>query len=171
LRAVQPDAAAFQRRPLRRRLRGRENEEPFGGAATPWSLLEGSGLVVLAAAHDRSISAIELGGEFVYLREARLLGFDSSARFENGRLPAPPQEPAPIVVVQLSGRGIVLVESERPLRALRVPPERRLVVRSESVAGWTGRMLAQPLTADESPTHAHGFVSFGGEGAVLLDDA
>jgi hypothetical protein len=171
LRAVQPDAKAFQRRPLRRRLRGRENEEPFGGASTPWSLLEGSGLVVLAAARDRSIVALELGGEFVYLREARLLGFDSSARFENGRLPAPPQEPAPIVVVQLSGRGIVLVESERPLRALRVPPERRLVVRSESVAGWTGRMLAQPLTADESPTHAHGFVSFGGEGAVLLDDA
>jgi hypothetical protein len=171
LRAVQPDAQAFQGRALRRRLRGRESEEPFGGASTPWSLLEGSGLVVLAAARDRSIAAIELGGEFVYLREARLLGFDSSARFENGRLPAPPQEPAPIVVVQLSGRGVVLVESERPLRALRVPPDRRLVVRSESVAGWTGRMLAQPLTADESPTHAHGFVSFGGEGAVLLDDA
>ena len=171
LRAVQPDAAMFQRRALRRRVRGRESEEPFGGPATPWSLLEGSGLIVLAATRERSIAAIELGGEFVYLREARLLGFDSSARFENGRLPAPPQEPAPIVVVQLSGRGVVLVESERPLRALRVPPERRLVVRSESVAGWTGRMLAQPLTADESPTHSHGFVSFGGEGAVLLDDA
>ena len=49
--------------------------------------------------------------------------------------------------------------------------EHRVIVRSESVAGWTGRMLAQPLTAEESPTHAHGFVSFAGEGAVLLDDA
>jgi hypothetical protein len=171
LRAVQPDAAAFGRASLRRRLRGRESDEPFGGPATPWSLLEGSGVIALAAAPGRSLATLELGGEFVYLREARLIGFDSSARYENGRLPAPPQEPAPIVIVQLSGRGIVLVESERPLRALSVAPDRRMVVRSESVAGWTGRMLAQPLTADESPTHAHGFVSFSGEGAVLLDDA
>jgi Flp pilus assembly protein TadD len=171
LRAVQPDTASFARTPLRRRMRGRATDEPFGGPATPWSLLEGAGVAALAAGHGRTVAALELGGEFVFLREARLLGFDSSARYENGRLPAPPQEPAPIVVVQLSGRGIVLVESERPLRALLVTQERRVIVRSESVAGWTGRMLAQPLTAEESPTHGHGFVSFAGDGAVLLDDA
>lgn len=171
LRAVQPDSAPFTRGALRRRVRGRATDEPFGGPATPWTLLEGSGLAVLAAGLDRSVAALELGGEFVYLREARLLGFDSSARYENGRLPAPPQEPAPIVIVQLSGRGLVLVESERPLRALVVTAERRVIVRSESVAGWTGRMLAQPITAEDAPTHAHGFVSFSGEGAVLLDDA
>jgi hypothetical protein len=171
LRAVQPDGTGFARTPLRRRIRGRATDEPFGGPATPWSLLEGPGMAALAAASGRTVAALELGGEFVYLREARLLGFDSSARYENGRLPAPPQEPAPIVIVQLSGRGLVLVESERPLRALMVSAERRIIVRSESVAGWTGRMLAQPLTAEESPTHAHGFVSFAGEGAVLLDDA
>jgi tetratricopeptide (TPR) repeat protein len=171
LRAVQPDAAAFTRSALRRRQRGRVTDEPFGGAATPWTLLEGSGLAVLAAGTGRSVAALELGGEFVYLRESRLLGFDSSARYENGRLPAPPQEPAPVVIVQLSGRGLVLVESERPLRALVVPADRRVIVRSESVAGWTGRMLAQPITAEDAPTHAHGFVSFSGEGAVLLDDA
>jgi len=171
LRAVQPDAPAFARNALRRRLRGRATDEPFGGASTPWTLLEGSGLAVLAAGPGRSVAALELGGEFVYLRESRLLGFDSSARYENGRLPAPPQEPAPIVIVQLSGRGLVLVESERPLRALVVIADRRVIVRSESVAGWTGRMLAQPITAEDAPTHAHGFVSFSGEGAVLLDDA
>jgi len=171
VRAVQPDAANFARTPLRRRMRGRVTDEPFGGPAAPWSLLEGAGVAALAAGDGRTVAALELGGEFVFLREARLLGFDSSARYENGRLPAPPQEPAPIVIVQLSGRGIVLVESERPLRALLVTAERRVLVRSESVAGWTGRMLAQPLTAEESPTHGHGFVSFAGEGAVLLDDA
>jgi hypothetical protein len=171
LRAVQPDAAAFVHTALRRRLRGRDSDEPFGGPATPWSLLEGAGVAVLAAGANRSVAALELGGEFVYLRESRLLGFDSSARYESGRLPAPPQQPAPIVIVQLSGRGLVLVESERPLRALVVTADKRVVVRSESVAGWTGRMLAQPLTAEESPTRAHGFVSFSGEGAVLLDDA
>jgi uncharacterized protein (AIM24 family) len=171
LRAVQAEGAAFRSSAVRRRTRGRETDEPFGGASSPWSLLEGSGLVALAAHSGRSLAAIELGGEFIYLRESRLLGFDLSARYENGRLPAPPQEPQPIVIVQLSGRGIALVESERPLRALEVQADRKLVVRSESVAGWTGRMLAQPLTAEQSPTHGHGFVTFAGEGAVLLDDA
>ena len=171
LRAVQADDAAFRSAAVRRRTRGRETDEPFGGAASPWSLLEGAGLVALSARAGRSLAAIELGGEFIYLRESRLLGFDLSARYENGRLPAPPQEPQPIVIVQLSGRGIALVESERPLRALEVQADKKLIVRSESVAGWTGRMLAQPLTAEQSPTHGHGFVTFAGEGAVLLDDA
>ncbi len=171
LRAVQPDTAAFGRSAFRRRLRGRATDEPFGGPAAPWTLLEGTGTAVLAAAAGRSVAALELGGEFVYLRESRLIGFDSSARYENGRLPAPAQEPAPIVIVQLSGRGLVLVESERPLRALVATAERRVIVRSESVAGWTGRMLAQALMSEDSPTNAHGFVSFSGEGAVLLDDA
>jgi uncharacterized protein (AIM24 family) len=171
LRAVQPDVSGFARSALRRRTRGRVTEEPFGGPVTPWTLVEGTGTAVLAAGAGRSVAALELGGEFVFLRESRLLGFDSSARYENGRLPAPPEEPAPIVIVQLSGRGLVLVESERPLRALVATAERRVIVRSESVAGWTGRMLAQPLSVEDSPTHAHGFVSFSGEGAVLLDDA
>jgi len=171
LRAVQPEGAPFKSGAVRRRVRGRETDEPFGGPASPWSLLEGAGVLVVAAAAGRSLAVVELGGEFIYLRESRLVGFELSARYENGRLPAPPQEPQPIVIVQLSGRGIAFVESERPLRALSVEAERRLVVRSESVAGWTGRMLAQPLTAEQSPTHGHGFVSFTGEGAVLLDDA
>jgi uncharacterized protein (AIM24 family) len=171
LRAVQAEGAAFRSSPVRRRTRGRETEEPLGGAASPWSLLEGTGLVAVAARAGRALAAIELGGEFIYLRESRLLGFDLSARYENGRLPAPPQEPQPIVIVQLSGRGVALVESERPLRALEVQADKKLVVRSASVAGWTGRMLAQPLTAEQSPTHGHGFVAFAGEGAVLLDDA
>jgi uncharacterized protein (AIM24 family) len=171
LRAVQPERAPFRWGSLRRRARGHDTDEPFGGPATPWSVLEGTGMVAISAAEGRSIAALELGGEFVYLREGRLLGFDSSARHENGRLPAPPSEPAPIVIVQLSGHGTVLVESERPLRALGASADKKLVVRSESVAGWTGRLLAQPLTAEESPTHAHGFVAFSGDGFVLLDDA
>ncbi len=171
LRAVQPERTPFRWGALRRRSRGHDTDEPFGGPATPWSVLEGTGMVAISAAEGRSIAALELGGEFVYLREGRLLAFDSSARHENGRLPAPPSEPAPIVIVQLSGHGTVLVESERPLRALGTTADKKLVVRSESVAGWTGRLLAQPLTADESPTHAHGFVAFSGDGFVLLDDA
>jgi hypothetical protein len=170
LRAVHA-AAPLRSGAVRRRVRGRETDEPFGGPASPWSLLDGAGILTVAARAGRSLAALDLAGEFIYLRESRLVGFELSARYENGRLPAPPQEPQPIVIVQLSGHGCALVESERPLRAILLEPEKRLVVRSQSVAGWTGRMLAEPLTAEQSPTHGHGFVSFIGEGAVLLDDA
>jgi Flp pilus assembly protein TadD len=80
LRAVQPDREPFRWGALRRRTRGHDTDEPFGGPASPWSVLEGTGTVAVAAAEGRFIAALELGGEFVYLREGRLLGFDSSAR-------------------------------------------------------------------------------------------
>ena len=172
LRAVQPERTPFRWGALRRRARGHDTDEPFGGPATPWSVLEGTGVVALSAAEGRSIAALELGGEFVYLREGRLLGFDSSARHENGRLPAPPSEPAPIVHrAAFRSRDRARRERAAAACARRFGGPTKLVVRSESVAGWTGRLLAQPLTAEESPTHAHGFVAFSGDGFVLLDDA
>lgn len=170
LRAVHPEGNSFRRTPLHRRQRGRDTHEPFGGP-TSWSLLEGAGALALAATRGRVLSALEVGNEFIYVREARLLGFDASVRFENGRLPAPPNEPTPIAIVQLSGSGLVVLEGERPLRALAVSADRPVIIHGLSVAGWTGRLLAEPLTTEDSPTHSHGFVAFNGDGAVLLDDA
>lgn len=170
LRAVHPEGNGFRRTPLHRRHRGRDTQEPFGGP-TSWSLLEGAGALALAASRGRVLSALEVGNEFIYVREARLLAFDASVRFENGRLPAPPNEPTPIAIVQLSGSGLLVLEGERPLRALAVSADRPVIVHGLSVAGWTGRLLAEPLTTEDSPTHSHGFVAFNGDGAVLLDDA
>jgi hypothetical protein len=170
LRAVHPEGQSFRRIPLARRHRGRDTHEPFGGPQS-WSLLEGIGALALAASRGKLLSALEVGSEFIYLREARLLGFDASVRFENGRLPAPANEPTPIAIVQLSGTGLVLIEGERPLRALPVSADHPVIVHGLSVAGWTGRLLAEPLTTEDSPTHSHGFVAFNGDGAVLLDDA
>jgi hypothetical protein len=170
LRAVHPEGNSFRRTPLLRRHRGRDTHEPFGGP-TSWSLLEGAGALALAGTRGRALSALEIGNEFIYVREARLLAFDASVRFENGRLPAPPNEPTPIAIVQLSGSGLLVLEGERPLRALAVSADRPVIVHGLSVAGWTGRLLAEPLTTEDSPTHSHGFVAFNGDGAVLLDDA
>jgi uncharacterized protein (AIM24 family) len=132
-----------------------------------WSLLEGSGLITLNASLGRQITTLELSGEFVYFREAVVIGFDGSVRYENGRLPGSGGDPVPMV--QFSGQGMVLVQSERPPASVVVSAERPLIARAERVIGWTGRLLAHAVEPDASPTHAAGFVSFGGEGAVLVD--
>ena len=120
----------FRRLDLKRRARGRETEEPFGGGGE-WSALEGAGFLTLAAERDRLVTVFDLAGEFVYVRESALLGFDSSARYENGRLPGTLGGQVP--VVQFSGNGLVLIESERRPSSLVVSAERPLMLRSERV--------------------------------------
>jgi uncharacterized protein (AIM24 family) len=161
------DSKQFRRSPLLRRARGRETEEGFGGAVAAWSLLEGAGLLTLSAQRERVLTLIDLRGEFVYLRETAVIAFDSSARYENGRLPGTAADP--VAMVQFSGQGLVVVEAERRLSSALVSAEKPLVLRAEKVLGWTGRLIAHPVEPEASPTHAAGFVAFSGDGAVLLD--
>ncbi len=58
------------------------------------------------------LTLLDLGGEFVYLREGGVVGFDSSLRYENGRLPGSAGTD-PVPMVQFSGYGLVMVQSER----------------------------------------------------------
>lgn len=164
----QPDQGGLRPKPLVRRARGQETTEPFGGPNAPFSMLEGSGLVVLEPSAGRELVLLELSEQFLYLRESRLVGFDGALGYENGRLPA--VDPGPIPMVQFSGRGVLVFESVRGIRALRVSPEQALVVRASAVLGWTGRLLGQSLPADPSTMLGTGFVGFNGEGSVLVDD-
>ncbi len=163
---VTHDEHAFRRVPLLRRARGRETEEAFGGGPG-WSLLEGAGFVTLSGARDRVITLLDLKGEFVYLRESAALGFDSSVRYENGRLPGSASDPVPMV--QFSGQGLLVMETERRPSSVLVSAERPLMLRADRVLGWTGRLLAHPVEPETSPTHTTGFVAFSGDGAVLID--
>jgi uncharacterized protein (AIM24 family) len=131
-------------------------------------MLEGRGLLVLEPSADRELMLLRLSGEFVYLREARLVGFEGLVRYENGRLPA--ADPGPVPMVQLAGEGVVVFEARRALTALTVSAERSLTVRAGSVLGWTGRLLGQAVPAEQAPHLGSGFVAFSGDGAVLVDD-
>jgi Flp pilus assembly protein TadD len=165
--ALTHETKPFRRAALLRRARGRETEEGFGGPGGAWSLLEGTGFLTLSAQRDRVLTLIDLTGEFVYLREAAVIGFDSAVRYENGRLPGTATDPVPMV--QFSGQGLVLVETERRMSSTVVGADKPLLLRAERVLGWTGRLLAHPVEPEVSPTHAAGFVAFTGDGAVLLD--
>jgi Flp pilus assembly protein TadD len=153
--------------PLMRRVRGRETGEPFGAGSSLWHLYEGAAKAVIIAGHGRMLWALELADEFVYVREASLLAFESSVRYENGRLAAGGREP--VAMVQLSGKGFAVLETHGAVSALSVGQDAQAVVRVDDVVGWTGRLLGQAVDTDNSPGKLPGAVSFSGEGALLLD--
>ncbi|HET9933990.1 MAG TPA: hypothetical protein VFQ35_24975, partial [Polyangiaceae bacterium] len=168
IRALRPEFTGLSGKPLKRRMRGREIDEEFGGAGGGFCLIEGKGSLLIEPSSERELTLLGLGGEFVYLREARLVGFDGSLRHENGRLPA--ADPGPVPMVQLAGNGVLVFEARRSLRALPVSAERGVTVRAASVLGWTGRLLGHALAADQALPLGAGFVVFSGDGAVLVDD-
>jgi hypothetical protein len=153
--------------PLMRRLRGRETSEPFGAGSNVWHGYDGAARAVIIAGRERTLWAIELSDEFVYVREASLLAFESSVRYENGRLASGGREP--VAMVQLSGKGFAVLETHGPVTALNVGQETQALVRVDDVIGWTGRLLGQAVELDASPGRLPGTVAFSGEGALLLD--
>jgi uncharacterized protein (AIM24 family) len=148
-------------------MRGLELSEPLGGPGAPWVLMSGVGQLLLGAAHDRELSALELSDTFVYVRETCLVAFAGSARHENGRLPTGGGEP--VSIVQVTGRGTVLIESRKPPRVLNVSENQKLAVRADDVVGWIGRLLGHPLDLESAPLKTPGFVAFSGSGSVLVD--
>ena len=158
---------AFINSPMARRQRGVELGEPLGGPGAPWVLLRGAGQVLVAAAPERELTALELSDTFVYVRESCLVGFAGSAHHENGRLPTGGGEP--IAMVQITGRGTVLLESRKPPRLLEISANQKLAVRADDVVGWVGRLLGHPLDLESAPLSSPGFVAFSGSGSVLVD--
>jgi len=74
-----------------------------------------------------------------------------------------------VSMVQITGRGTVLIESRKPPRMLEVTENQKLAVRADDVVGWVGRLLGHPLDLDVSPLKTPGFVAFSGSGSVLVD--
>ncbi|MEI9940245.1 MAG: tetratricopeptide repeat protein [Pseudomonadota bacterium] len=167
VRGLLAHSAAFTNTPLLRRMRGRDLNEPLGGAGSPWVLLSGAGQILVGAAPERELSALELSGTFVYVRETCLVGYAGTAQHENGRLPSGGGEP--VSMVQITGRGTVLIESRKPPRVLEVTENQKLAVRADDVVGWIGRLLGHPLDLESAPLKAPGFVAFSGSGSVLVD--
>jgi Flp pilus assembly protein TadD len=167
LSTVALGAGALAPAPLMRRQRGRETTEPFGTGSSVWHGYNGAARAVFVAGRDRMLWALELGDEFVYVRESSLLAFESTVRYENGRLAAGGREP--VAMVQLSGKGFAVLETYGAVSAFTVAQDSQTVVRVDDVIGWTGRLLGQPVDTEAAPGRLPGAVSFTGEGALLLD--
>lgn len=165
VRALLPEAGPFRQGAIHRRSRGRELDEPLGGMRTPLVVLEGLGSLVLSAEPRLLVTRLER--ELFYAREDRVIGFDTSLRHESGRLSIGAMDHVPMV--QLSGEGLLALRTSASLFAVQVSPERPLLLRGDTVVGWVGRILPQPLTHTDPAAAQAGLVSMNGEGAVFVD--
>lgn len=156
--------------PAKKRFRGQVTDRPFGEPDRRMMRAQGSGRLWLSTG-GRHFTAIEVGEDPVYLREAAVFAFEAQIPFENGRVPS--KAAGDLHLVNLRGRGRVLVTSHHEVRALAVLRGQPCRVPVEALLGWTGslvpRMVAlASIAPGEKPLTA---VELAGEGRVLLDAA
>jgi uncharacterized protein (AIM24 family)/DNA-binding SARP family transcriptional activator len=183
LEALRASSNALSMKLLERQVKGKSTGESFGGVGSPLVHATGEGQLVLAPRPGRKLSSFTLGGavsavaeapaanddDMCFVREEVLLGFDGELTFENGRLAT--GEGEFVAVVQLRGKGAVLLEAIGEILTLEVQGSRGLSVRREVILGWFGRLVPRALAPSEAPCGQRGLVSFAGEGRVLVASA
>jgi uncharacterized protein (AIM24 family) len=108
-----------------------------------------------------------LDDEPLYLREDLVCGFEATVGFESGRLAIGDGDA--MTMVQLRGLGAVIVTLPEPTRTIEIVEGRSTTVRASAVLGWMGRLAHRVLGPAEAPARARGYLSFAGEGMVLVD--
>jgi uncharacterized protein (AIM24 family) len=161
-------AVGWKSAPLTRRSRGRGLEEPLGGTASPLVEITGRGELVLGPSPGHRLLPLALEDELIYVREEALVGFELGVSYENGRLPVGDGEA--IAMVQLRGTGAIVVSMGEKAACIEVAEGRSASLRANRVLGWIGRVVPRGLPPSEAPGSVRGFVSFAGEGMVLVDE-
>ncbi len=153
---------------LSRRVRGKAIDEPLGGPSSPIYEVTGKGELVLGpplGRHLRPVLADD--GEPLYLREDVVSAFEIAVGYENGRLAVGDGEA--ISMLQLRGKGVIVASLPERVSAIEITPDRSAALRALAVLGWVGRIVPRALLPSEAPAGVRGFVSFAGEGMVLID--
>jgi Flp pilus assembly protein TadD/uncharacterized protein (AIM24 family) len=169
LESIRASSNALSMRLLERQAKGKPTGESFGGVGSPMVHAAGDGQLVLGARPGRKLSSFLLDDDMCFVREEVLLGFDGELAFENGRLATGDGEF--VAVVQLRGKGAVLLEAIGEILTLEVGQSRGMSVRREVILGWFGRLVPRALAASEAPCGQRGLVSFAGDGRVLVSGA
>jgi uncharacterized protein (AIM24 family) len=111
------------------------------------------------------LETLELEDETLTLREPALFGLSLGLRYEAENLRLARGER--FEVVRITGKGVVAVALPARARSIDVT-DGGLIVRASEVLGWTSRVLPLVIDPAESPGRARGYLSFSGEGTVLL---
>lgn len=166
-------AGTITTRVLHRRTRDADTSEVLGGIGSPVVRLAGTAELVLGARAGHELATLSLDDEIAFVREDALLGFELRLAYENGRLTVDPAgEAAPRTdgahLVQLRGKGAIVLEVIARLARVPCASGRSLLVRREWIVGWLGRLVPRALPPAESPSGQRGLVAFSGEGTVLV---
>ncbi len=95
------EGAPFKTSSLQRRMRNRSLDEPLGGAEAPLVALVGAGCLALTPGEGARLWPFRMDGDFLFVREDVLAGFEDTVTYENGRLAA--FEGEIVALVQLRG--------------------------------------------------------------------
>lgn len=166
LEAIRSYSGELKTDVMERQVRGHAPNETFGGVGTPIVHVSGAGQLLLGPRPSRALVSFLLQDEVAFVREEYLLGFGHALEYENGRLAVGEGEGA--LMVQLRGKGTVLLELVDALATLEVTAPSPLAVRREILVGWVGRLVPRALPIREAPCGQRGLVTFSGDGAVLV---
>jgi Tetratricopeptide repeat/Mitochondrial biogenesis AIM24 len=159
------EGTPFKTSPLQRRMRNRTIDEPLGGSEAPLVTLAGAGCLALAPGENGRLWPFRMDGDFLFVREEVLAGFEDTVSYENGRLAAFDGEAT--ALVQLRGKGGVVLRSQGAVVSLDIKADRSAIIARDTVLGWAGRLLPRELSPEEAPGGSTRLISFAGEGTVF----
>jgi uncharacterized protein (AIM24 family) len=152
--------------PATKRVRGRNNEDPFGTEERPMFIVSGIGHLVAAPAGG-VFTALELQDDIVYLREDFVFAFEEHLGWENGHVPG---SGASIDVVQFRGAGCVVLRTRKAPISVKLAAEKVLYVDAGVMAGWIGRVVPRVVAPAAGGESSAPFVECTGEGVVLIEE-
>ncbi len=158
--------------PEMKRFRGRATEKPFGDGARRMLRASGEGQLLYRAGPGH-LEVLHLRDESGYFREEVVFAFEGSVAFENGRVTSSPGKD--LSLVNLRGRGRMLLATAGEIVALEVRRGEPLRVPVEALVGWSGGLTPRigPL-AEAAPGRARVaapalVMELAGDGTVFLD--
>jgi uncharacterized protein (AIM24 family) len=159
---------AVKLEPELRRFRGQGTNQSFGEGGARLMRATGRGVLVVGAKEGQRFTPIDLEDEGAYFREEVVYAFEQSVTFENWLLAS--EEVPGVALVNLWGKGKVLLRLEGALRAHQVRVDEPATVPLERLVGWFGNVTPRlvALAVAESGSVVKGGAELSGEGFVLF---
>jgi hypothetical protein len=161
---VMPAIVASREMRILVRSREPDLDVPLGGGQAPIVGYRGPGRL-LARTDQGVVEVVELVDETLTVRESALWALSLNLNFEADNLRFSRVER--LDVIRITGQGVVLLALPLRPRAVDIT-EGGLLIRASDVVGWTARVLPVAVDPAESPGRARGYLSFTGNGHVLL---
>jgi tetratricopeptide (TPR) repeat protein len=134
-------AAHLSYKPLKRRFRGTECQEPFGRDQTLLYEIQGNGRLGF---HPKGhvFSAVSLNGDAAFIREEYLFALAPTLDYESGKIPGDGS-----MLVHVNGTGAVALKTPTKPAALEVTPASGVIIPSRELVGWFGRLWPKKTSA------------------------